>query len=108
MSIPQPADPSKAIIHIVGPVDFDHARKTRSQLLACLATRENLLIDMSGLTEIDSASVANLVEAHPAARKSGKGFALFHVSEPVMRVFRLARLDKAFTILSGAPGVRIN
>ena len=104
----QPADPSKAIIHIVGPIDLDHARKTRRKLLACLASRENLLVDMSAVTEIDGAGVASLVEAHNAARKKGKGFALFHVGEPVMRVLRLARLDQAFTILNGAPGVRIN
>ncbi len=108
MSNLQPADPSKAIIHIVGPINLDHARKTRRKLLAGLASRENLLVDMSAVTEIDSAGVANLVEAHTAARKNGKGFALFHVNEPVMRVFRLVRLDQAFTILSGAPGVRIN
>ena len=108
MSNLQHADPSKAIIHIVGPIDLDHARKTRRQLFSSLAGRENLLVDMSAVTEIDSAGVASLVEAHTAARKNGKGFALFHVSEPVMRLLRLVRLDQALTILSGAPGVRIN
>ncbi len=81
---------------------INEAAKTR------LASRENVLVDMSAVTEIDSAGVASLVEAHNVARKNGKGFALFDVGEPVMRVFRMARLDKAFAILSGAPGVRIN
>ena len=104
----QTSDQSKAIIRIVGPIDLDHARKTRRKFLACLASRENVLVDMSAVTEIDSAGVASLVEAHNVARKNGKGFALFDVGEPVMRVFRMARVDKAFAILSGAPGVRIN
>lgn len=108
MSHPQNAEPSVATARIVGPIDLDHARKTRRKLLACLARRENLLVDMSAVTEIDGAGVASLVEAHNAARKNGKGFALFHVGEPVMRVLRLARLDQAFTILNGAPGTRIN
>ena len=108
MSNPQTTDQSIAIARIVGPIDLDHAPKTRRMLLDCLASRENLLVDMSAVTAIDSAGVASLVEAHNTARKNGKAFALFHVGYPVLRVLRLARLDKAFTILSGAPGVRIN
>ncbi len=104
----QTADQSTATARIVGPIDLEHSQRIRRMLLDCLASRENVLVDMSAVTEIDSAGVANLVEAHTAARKNGKGFALFHVGEPVMRVFRLARLDQAFTILSGAPGTRIN
>ncbi|MDA0306784.1 MAG: STAS domain-containing protein [Proteobacteria bacterium] len=108
MSNLQTADQSIGIARIVGPIDIDHARKTRRLLLAGLASRENLLVDMSAVTEIDSAGVASLVEALNTARKNRKAFALFNVGYPVMRMLRLARLDKAFTILSGAPGVRIN
>ena len=108
MSNFQTADRLIGIARIVGPIDIDHARETRQMLLACLAGQENLLVDMSAVTKIDSAGVASLVEAHNTARKNGKSFALFHVGYPVMRVLRLARLDRAFTILSGAPGVRIN
>ncbi len=108
MSNLQTADQSMATARIVGPIDLDHARKTRQMLLACLAKQENLLVDMSAVTGIDSAGVASLVEAHNTARKNGKGFAMFDVGEPVMRVFRLARLDRAFTILDDASGPRIN
>jgi len=108
MPDPQTANPSVATAYIVGPIDLDHARKTRRMLLRHLAGQENLLVDMSAVTEIDSAGVASLVEAHNTARRNGKGFALFHVGASVMRVLRLSRLDRAFTILSGAPGVRIN
>ena len=99
---------SIGIARIVGPIDLDHARKTRRMLLAHLASRDNLLVDMSAVTAIDSAGVASLVEAHITARKNGKAFALFHVGYSVLRVLKLARLDQAFIILSGAPGVRIN
>ena len=103
MPNPQPADPSKAVIHIVGPINLDHARKTRRKLLAGLASRENLLVDMSAVTEINSAGIAILVEAHNAALKNGMGFALFCVGDQVMRVFRLARLERILTILDCPP-----
>ncbi len=108
MSNLQTADQSIATARIVGPIYLDNARKTRRMLLACLASRENLLVDMSAVTGIDSAGVASLVEAHNTARMNGKGFALFHVGEPVKRVLRLARLEQAFTILHDDPGTRIN
>lgn len=100
--------PSIGIARMVGPIDIDHARETRRMLLATLANQDNLLVDMSGVTVIDSAGVASLVEAHNTAHRNGKAFALFHVSYSVLRVLKLARLDQAFTILSGGPGVRIN
>ncbi len=99
----QPADPSKAIIHIVGPIDLDHARKTRRMLLDCLASQENVLVDMSAVTEIDGAGAAILVEAHITARRNGKDFALSCVSDPVMKVFRLAHLERVFTLLDCTP-----
>ena len=72
-------------------------------LLDCLASRENVLVDMSAVTQIDGAGAAILVEAHHAALKNGKGFALACVGEPVMRVFKLARLDQVLTILDCPP-----
>ena len=108
MSNQQTTDQSTATALIVGPIDLDHARETRRMLLASLANQDNLLVDMSGVTVIDSAGVASLVEAHTTARRNGKAFALFHVNYPMMKVLKLARLDQVFTILSGAPGVRIN
>ena len=68
------ATPSIGIARIAGPIDFDHARETRRMLLASLAVRENLLVDMSGVTAIDSAGVASLIEIQMTARKNGKAF----------------------------------
>ena len=72
-------------------------------LLDCLASRENVLVDMSAVTEIDCAGAVSLVEVHYAALKNGKGFVFFCVGDQVMRVFRLARLDRVLTILDCPP-----
>ena len=95
----QTADQSTAIVCIVGPIDLEHSQRTRRMLLDCLASRENVLVDMSAVTQIDGAGAVSLVEVHYAALKKGKGFALFCVGSQVMRVFRLARLDRVLTIL---------
>ncbi len=100
--------PSIGIARMVGPIDIDHARKTRQMLLASLASRDNLLVDMSAVTEIDSAGAAILVEAHIAARRNGRDFALSCVGDQVMKVFRLARLDRVLTILDCPPEVPVH
>ncbi len=99
----QTTDQSIATARIVGPIDLDHARKTRRMLLDCLASQENVLVDMSAVTEIDGAGADILVEAHITARRNGRGFALSCVSDPVMKVFRLAHLERVFTLLDCTP-----
>ena len=77
MSNLQTTDQSIAIARIEGPIDLDHASKTRRMLLDSLANQKNVLVDMSAVTEIDSAGVASLVEAlwsrwsHPLRRTPG-------------------------------------
>ena len=57
-----------------------------------------VIVDMAGVSYIDSSGVASLVESLQAARKAGCEFALAAVSEPALRVLHLARLDTVFTI----------
>ena len=89
-----------AVISLSGDVDLDNSPKVRSILLDCVSTRSAVLVDMSGVSYIDSSGVASLVEAFQAARKGGATFGLCDVSEPALRVLELARLDKVFTIHS--------
>ena len=66
--------------------------------LNVLKTTGNVIVDLSGVTYIDSSGVASLVEALQAAKKNGSQLSLAAVSEPTRRVLELARLDKVFTI----------
>jgi anti-sigma B factor antagonist len=55
------------------------------------------------VTYIDSSGIASLVEAYQTAKKKGLRFGLLAVSEPVMSVLALARLDKVFPIHLSLP-----
>ena len=57
-----------------------------------------MLVDLSAVNYIDSSGVASLVESLQMARKKGTALVLVAVSEGAMRVLKLARLDKVFTI----------
>lgn len=86
------------VIAISGDVDLESSPKVRDVLLDCVGSKRPVLVDMSGVSYIDSSGVASLVEAHQSARKSKSRFALADVSQSAMRVLELARLDKVFTI----------
>jgi len=88
--------------HIVvifeGDIDLETSPAARKVLLDCVGRKRPVVVDMSRVSYIDSSGVASLVEAFQKARKAGLGFVLAEVSEAAMRVFRLARLDRVFTI----------
>lgn len=86
------------VVAFEGDVDLETSPAARKVLLDCVGRKRPVVVDMSRVTYIDSSGVASLVEAFQAARKAGLGFALAAVSEAAMRVLRLARLDRVFTV----------
>jgi anti-sigma B factor antagonist len=89
-----------AILELTGEVDLSCSPEARQQILDSLDARQNLLIDLSGVTYIDSSGVASLVEGYQTAKKQKLKFGLVGVSQAVMNVLQLARLDKVFPIHS--------
>lgn len=87
-----------AVISLMGDVDLENSPKVRESLLDCVGLKRGVLVDMSGVSYIDSSGIASLVEAFQLARKSETVFALVQVSAAAMRVLELARLDRVFKI----------
>jgi len=86
------------IVAFSGEIDLESSPAAREILLKCFELTSNVIVDLSGVTYIDSSGVASLVEALQAAKKNGSRFALAATSEPTRRVLELARLDKVFTM----------
>jgi anti-sigma B factor antagonist len=86
------------IVVFKGEIDLDSSPAARKILLKCFDKTGNVIVDLSGVTYIDSSGVASLVEALQAAKNKGSRFSLAAVSEPTRRVLELARLDKVFTL----------
>ena len=87
-----------AIIELAGEVDLSCSPEARKQILDHLSSKQNLLIDLSEVTYIDSSGVASLVEGYQTAKKKKLKFGLIGVSASAMSVLQLARLDKVFPI----------
>ncbi len=86
------------IISLSGEVDLHYSPQVREQLLGCLKGDQNVLVDLSAVSYIDSSGVASLVEGFQVAKKKSLKFGLVGVSDSAMQVFQLARLDKVFPI----------
>lgn len=86
------------IITLKGEVDMQVSPQARKLILDSLERGQPMLVDLSAVTYMDSSGVASLVEGLQLAKKRKLGFALAGVSQPVMNVLRLARLDTVFTI----------
>ena len=86
------------IVVLSGDVDLDNSPKVRSILLESVGLKRGVLVEMSGVSYIDSSGIASLVEAYQSARGGNTPFALVAVSDAAMRVLELARLDQVFSI----------
>ena len=89
---------SAIVVELAGDVDLESSPSARTILLECVGKGKSVYVDMARVTYIDSSGGASLVESFQSARAGGSGFTLISVSEEVMRVIQLARLDKIFTI----------
>lgn len=86
------------VVHVAGEVDLSWSSDIRRAILDGLDARRPVLVDLAGVTYIDSSGIASFVEGYQRARRDGLQFGLVAVSAPVLAVLRLARLDRVFPI----------
>ena len=94
--------PDHWLVSLSGEIDLATSPKARKAILDCLASRRPVLVDLSGVTYIDSSGIASLVEGFQNARTEGLKFCLVDVSEAALSVLELARLNKVFPIFASA------
>jgi len=86
------------VVALKGEVDMRHSPQARKIILASLEHARPVLVELTGVTYIDSSGVASLIEGLQLAKKRQVDFCLAGVSTPVMNVLKLARLDRVFLI----------
>lgn len=82
-----------AVLRIVGELTIFRAAELKQALLRTPAPTE---VDLSGVTEIDSAGIQLLMLAKKTALKHQRDFRLVAHSEPVMDVFELLDVARYF------------
>lgn len=87
------------IIKPLGEIDLHNSPQLRKTLQEVIKNDTAiLLIDLEGVSYMDSSGLATLVEAFQHISKQGKKFALFSLQDTVKNIFSIARLDEIFAI----------
>jgi len=86
------------LIQLSGDIDLYCSQDARKIILKEVKKGDDVIVDLSGVSYLDSSGVACLVEGYQLANEKTSGFSLVGISESAMNVLKLARLDTVFTI----------
>ena len=86
-------------VRVAGEVDMNSAPELRSALREAVDGGGSVMVHLGGVTYMDSAGIAVLIEGLQWSKRSHTEFALCAMPHAVKVVVELARLDSVFTIL---------
>lgn len=91
--------PSPRILSIEGELDMNNVPLVREQLAAVVAQQvPQVLLDLSGLSYIDSSGLALFIENLQRIQAYGGKLRLFGLRESVRQIFEISRLDQVFQL----------
>src|SRR5262245_20959061 len=90
------------VVRLEGELTIYRATELRTEIQTALANATAVEIDLSGVTEIDSAGIQLLIAAQKTAAASQRELLLVQPSAPVQGVFQLFNLAAQF---GAAPAV---
>ena len=87
------------VVLIQGDIDYSRSSELRAELMGLLKKPvARLVIDLTGVSYMDSSGVAVLVEALQTQRKRSQKLVLCSLQPKVKGIFEIARLHTVFTI----------
>jgi anti-anti-sigma factor len=88
-----------AVVDVAGDVDLNCSHLFQQKLLAVLdGSPSKMIVNLAGVSYMDSSGVASLVKVLSRARKGGCALMLVGLQARVRSVFEITRLDTVFTI----------
>lgn len=98
-----------ALAAVAGEVDLYSSPQLRSALLKLAAGKPPaIVVDLAGVTYLDSSGLATLIEALQESAKYAGKFVLSGLRPEVRSVFELSRLDKVFEIYDSSEDALIH
>jgi anti-anti-sigma factor len=93
-------------IALKGELDLSTAAKVETELRRAEESSEPLLVlDLGGLTFLDSTGLRTIVAADRRAREVGRRFAIVRGPGPVQRVFTVTKLDERLDMVDDLSAV---
>ena len=104
-----PVQDRSNVLPLKGEIDL-HVSPSVTALLDEMIDKkpERLVVDLSGVTYIDSAGLAALIQAMQKVEAYGGKFLLAGLQETVRSIFEISRLDQVFQIFPDADSALAN
>jgi anti-sigma B factor antagonist len=91
--------PEPNLLALAGEIDLHESPRVKEKLDPLIEQKlPRVLIDLTGVSYIDSSGIAVLIDAMQRIHAHGGQLALFGMRENVRGVFEIARLDQIFRI----------
>jgi anti-sigma B factor antagonist len=84
------------IVDVNGEIDLANSASMRRILFESLQGTDRLAVNLAATKYVDSSGIATLIEVLKEARRVGKEFVLFALSNAARDVFRLTHVNKVF------------
>lgn len=97
------ATPNAIVVSLSGEVDIVRSPDLQASLQEAINRipgKGAVVVDLSGVTYMDSSGVATLVRGLQLSRKKGVGLVLCSLQDRVRSIFEIARLDTVFPMAS--------
>jgi anti-sigma B factor antagonist len=91
------------VVKLGGDIDMQASPSARAAILQGIRENHPVIVDLSGVSYIDSSGIASLVEGLQAAKAKRLEFGLFGASPAALRVLKLARLETVFKFYPALP-----
>jgi anti-sigma B factor antagonist len=87
------------VLPLEGEIDLHVSPRVRSSLASMIARRpKQIVVDLSGVTFIDSSGLAVLINAMQDVKEYGGKLTLSGITQNVRSILEMARLDQFFLI----------
>jgi anti-sigma B factor antagonist len=88
------------VLQLIGELDIGSAPALRQRLVELLTSDGDVVVDLSGLTFMDSSGISVLIVAHKRARDQGRKLTLRQPRGAVAKVLAISGTDQVFSIES--------
>ena len=91
--------PEPGVLALEGEIDLHESPQIKEKMQPLLSAKlPQVLIDLGGVSYIDSSGLALFIEAMQRVQAYGGKFALCNLRPSVKSIFEIARLDQVFKI----------
>ena len=95
-----------ALVTVVGEVDLSSAERLREELETALHHARTVVVDVGGMSFIDSSGLNALVHAHRTAQEVGSELRIRRPTPMLLRLLEITRLETLFVIDRDADSAR--